>query len=224
MKTEYKIELFEGHVLINVDEKKYLIDTGSQITLSKESNIKLADKIYSDVMSNFLGLNIDEIEKLLGRQIDGLIGADILSDFIVTFDLINMILVLSDQINYEGRNSFELGFVMGIPIINCFINKKSVKLIIDTGAHLSYLNPELTNNEQPVGKKRDFHPMIGRFETDIYKLTTTINSINIDVTYGNLPEMLQTLVSLTGASGIVGFDIFKDRSITIDYLNEKICL
>ena len=111
---------------------------------------------------------------------------------------------------------------MNIPIIKVTINNKTINTFLDTGAKISYINKKYTQDLKAIDSIKDFYPTIGSFRTDIYKMSITFNSLEISLTFGVLPEMLEAALLLGNIEGIIGNDIFQYYSLTFDYKNKKI--
>ena len=78
---------------------------------------------------------------------------------------------------------------------------------------------ELVEGLTPVGRRKDFYPGFGEFETDVWRVRAEIGGRRLTIQAGVLPPTLQmTFGLLLGPDGwIVGSDFFRGRKIEIDY-------
>ena len=71
-------------------------------------------------------------------------------------------------------------------------------------------------NHTPVGRRTDFYPLIGTFETEILELDIRAGGRELRITAGVLPEPLRMMTSLAGNDGwILGADFFRNRVVTL---------
>jgi hypothetical protein len=114
--------------------------------------------------------------------------------------------------------------VMGVPVVTGRSSRGRVRAVIDSGASLSYVPADVVQGLTPIGKRSDFYPGFGEFETDVWRVRAEIGGRRIIISAGILPPMLQMMFGLIlGADGwIVGSDFFRNRVTVIDYANRRI--
>jgi len=220
---KYGIEIFDNHVILLMDNKRVLLDTGAPESISDGSSLQLMGREYR-FSSNFLGFSIEKLKELLGTDINILLGADVLKNlnFLVDWDKKEAHFSLT-PIPCDGIH-LPLDFYMNIPIIVLNVNGERLKVFLDTGAKLSYFSEEILSQHKPVGRAQDFYPGLGQFTTDIYEITVTINNHSIVVQAGRLPDLLQKTLAITNSEGILGNDIFKYFNVCFNYSERKIIL
>ena len=221
--SKYVFKIVDNHIIVNIDKKLCLLDTGAPNSVGQES-LKLIDKDYP-LVDNYMGLTTVELSKHIGENIDVLLGADILENYCVTIDWKEKKIEFLNETIKNGDTEMPIELFMGIPIIEIEVNDKMVKCFFDTGAKLSYVNPEYLNNKISERKEKDFYPGVGEFETDVYKLPIKIGTTTLVMKFGILPELLQTTLMLAGTQGIIGNDIFNMfNKVSIDYLSKKLIM
>jgi hypothetical protein len=219
--NSFKLELFDGHAIIKDGENIILIDTGSPSTIHVSDSLNFCSEVYS-CTQNYLGMTVQELSELLGKEITTLLGTDILSEYKILFDYKNERVEFSKgDIEFTG-NEIEISVFMGIPIIELSIDGQNLKFFLDTGAKLSYLKTDITNNYQSIGQVEDFYPGVGKFQTNCFEILTSFDNQKFLVKYGNLPPLLQMTLMMGGANGIIGFDFFNNFRILLDLENEKL--
>ena len=91
------------HIVIDYYNKKYLIDTGSQISISNNENIEIFDKNYSS-FKEFAGKNLDYFSRKVDFNLDGIVGGIILSDYQFQINFLNKQFTAVDALD----NNFNL--------------------------------------------------------------------------------------------------------------------
>jgi predicted aspartyl protease len=177
----YKYELINNHYIVNINDKKYLIDTGCPFSFwigeqNKEIEI---DGIKYSLVNTPTNFNIEKSFKLVGTELDGFIGMDIISKTSLTIYKNNNLEFNSNDVN--GR---EIKMTKSWPLmIDIGTNLLVGKFIIDTGARYGYGISSVFYNKTPFSKVTDYNPSLGELESDIYHLDVVIGGIKrtIDV-------------------------------------------
>jgi hypothetical protein len=97
------------------------------------------------------------------------------------------------------------------------MNGRSLKMAVDTGAPLSYVDNFVTDRLEPCGEKEDFHPIAGRYVTKVYELEGTVGGKPFNGLYGNLPMKLGLPLNMFGINGVIGYDFFKSFRVMLDF-------
>ncbi len=106
---------------------------------------------------DFIALPLGKLEPYWGRKIDGLLGGNILKDFVLTIDYENRILILADQSSVKDRHAgFRLPMsIMGTtPLIEAHVGKHGEtvnipgRFIVDTGVRVSFFNTPFTRRHR----------------------------------------------------------------------------
>lgn len=219
MKKAFVINHFDNHLIIEENGKKLLIDTGSPVSIV-EDDVMLCGQ---HITSAFNLVSIDHLSELLGMHVDALVGNDILSRFLVMIDYCGHSITFSDEpLALDGAESIPLETFMGYLKINMSVLGEENAFFLDTGAKISYLDSGKTKGLSPECEGTDFYIGIGKFTTPIFNLDATIGAYTFNTQFGNLPELLNsTLIGVTGVSGIIGYDLFAQFKILLDYQNKK---
>ena len=192
------------------------------------------------------------LSQYLSHTITTLLGNDLMKNYKILFDYENKVVTFYslncelEEIHSEyGENlrdfqyesiddnseielktfSFqktELESSFNIPIVNLIINNSNYVLFLDTGAKLSYLSKELTEDYSSMGNEEDFHVICGKFITPTYKLACIFNGIQFDAKYGNLPPSLSSVLQV--AKGVIGSDFFYRFKVLISYADNVLSI
>lgn len=223
MTIPYNITLHKKHPLITINGKTYLLDTGGQISFSDNGIINFAGTTYHKSTS-VMGISPDTLTTALGTKIHGLIGADILSRYIVEINYPENKIIISDEETVLHGEIFNAEIIMGVPKTNFIIDGREVSLFLDTGAPISYILKDFTEGKKSTGTKEDFYPFIGNFRTEIFPFNLTIGNYKFTAEIGILPTILEITMQMANAKGVIGYDLFVHKGLFINYPNKRILI
>jgi len=214
----YTLELKFDHLLLQLPEGYWILDTGSPQSFGDQPNISIANNIF-EISPNLMGLNAKVLSELSGISVIGLIGTDILNEFNILFDVQSRQVTFSDlSLNIDGK-SIPIDFVMGVPTANIQIQDREVAMVFDTGATFSYWQNSDLNSFPEKETRKDYFPGLGTFEVKTFQVPINFGDIKFELECGRLPEMLGLTLSLIGVDGILGNEFF--RGIKLGYLPKR---
>jgi hypothetical protein len=250
-------ELITFDLTINCSDKKskFLFDTGAAIlvidsTIAKNNNLKIiskqiitgayGEKVYNIILIDSLTIGdiilknvVGMVDNLKKFDVDGIIGNDVLKNYVTKIDYDNKKFIFYNQIAeckdlYTGKIVFDL--VEGLPVTEISIKLKTGefftgKVIIDSGASPYFLiSSKLTNDNNLLSK---FNPKLltgSKTLTTSYhtEFISAIDTLFFYNTFVDVPIIIPT--SSTGALensnyslGILGNGIIKKYNWIIDY-------
>ena len=217
---EYPIIIFDNHIIVHIDNHKVLIDTGSPVSIGNIDSLLINEKRYP-LGKDFQGLNVQELSDLVGTSIDVLLGVDVLcSNFYVDWE--QKIVTFFQTPDFQGK-IIPIDTLINIPILEVEVEGEKVRTFLDTGAKMCYFSSYFTNNYKSQSTIEDFYPGIGKFETAVYQIPVTIGREQLNLLSGNLPKVLQQLLLMANAQGIVGNVLFEYYpKIYYDFINKVI--
>lgn len=217
----YKLEIDRKHAILVTEEgKRYLIDTGSPISFS-DGPLYLCGRLQE---SNTGGM-INHIRKVSNLDIDGLIGMATLRQYpYMLFDYPNNQISFSTKTFNTKGSTVNIYSLFGMAIFfDAKIGGSNQRVILDSGAPISYIKPELVEMLSPISSVRDFHPEIGEFDVPLYpSLDLAIGDNSIPISFGVLPST--SLVSLSTtvlADCIVGYDLLQHGKVELCFSSSK---
>ena len=211
----YPLELQRDHLLLQLPEGCWIVDTGSPQSFGDHRTVSLANKSF-EVSSNLIGLNAKALSDLSEISVQGLIGTDILNEFDILFDVPAGQVTFSElPLNTVGK-SFPIDFVMGVPTASIHIQSREVAMVFDTGATFSYWQDSALESFSEKETRKDYFPGVGEFEVKTFHVSITLGDLEFQLECGRLPEMLGLTLSLIGVEGILGVEFF--REIKLGYL------
>ena len=123
-----------------------------------------------------------------------------------------------DAIYDRSLEHVELGpFAQGLIAVKMMVNNRIVRMIVDTGAPVSYINDYIVGGMESEGEINDFHPLIGDFHTLTYRCEVVPVAAEKPYfqMFGVAPGMLSMTLSMLQVDGIIGIDLFKRYRIQI---------
>jgi hypothetical protein len=225
-----KYLLSNGHIIIQHKGNNLLVDTGSPTSFGNINSVVFEGSTF-ELPDSMMGMvNVGSLTDFIGTAIDALIGNDILSQFDVEIapstNEVNFFVPGTSELQgaifpFADSLSFPIAGIADIPVIIMPINGRETKIIFDTGAKLSYLGTDYTQDLISQETMRDFNPLIGDFETPVFVVPITIGDTTIHLKMGNLPPMAEMAVGML-AEGILGSALLEKFTITVAFSRRKI--
>lgn len=207
-----------GHFIVTVDDKNYILDTGSPVSYSfadRTSFVLFGDKHLTFLPFPLKGVK-EEIEELVEMPVSGIIGLSTMKEL--------KRLEISKEDGYVkfGGDSVSDRYTYSIPIeesngvltTTIKVNGKDTRVILDTGARIDYMDPSLLDTTNPVSHERDYNPILGHFEVDGYKTTYGIGDQEIETITYAATDMLKNYVlsmGIGGVNGVVGLNALLEK-------------
>lgn len=223
IKQTIDLMIHDNHIILLLENKKVLLDTGATQSIGHHPFIFLGEK--QDLKQTFMGVGIDEISELLKLEIDVVLGGDILKDCYFIIDLVEEKATFSKApLDFIGQ-VLPVEVVMNIPVAEIEIEGQKRRVFIDTSAKISYFKEELVHRYPVFAKEQhDFYPGIGTFMTDVYEVPGKLGESHISLRFGILPESLEKVLMFAGCEGIMGFDLFRHYGAAYFNLGGKLII
>lgn len=216
MTRDYYLKIVNGHLIAQIEGKSVLIDTGIPITIGSEPKWHFLNEVFT-LSTDYMGVTCEYVTKMVGTQVDILMGCDILQRYFVLFDEIRKSIHFSVSPFMTSGLPVCMADFMGVPSIECTLDEKTQQMFLDTGAKLSYVSQKIATLNNSIGKEHDFYPGLGEFETDVYEIPMVIGTTKVILRCGVLPPALDITLLVTGKVGIIGSDLFCNRRIEIAF-------
>lgn len=227
---EYEYIISTGHHLVKIDDKVFLIDTGSPISFYLAGNIrsvKINENNY-DVKENIIKIDGEVLSEFVGVKIDGIIGFDILiKTGGVFFDKISKIVKFTsmNDVQHSVRVPLKVSGALGYYYIVLQLNTRenTISAILDTGACMSYIDPDIAINGIDDGFAIDYSPIFGgRIETSKVILPMTIGTQTQDISVAIMTKSIKTQVKMFGCKAILGINEITWDKLSIDIENKEL--
>lgn len=224
MTKTFEINLYDGHLIINDNGQKVLVDTGSPETIGRSDHFVFMDQEYNCTTSYF-GQNIPSISRMMDYDIDVLMGMDVIGKYKMFTDYKSKkVTFSSENIPFEPVCTIPIKQKEGVFCVILRVKGEDVRLFLDTGAKISYIAETYTSDETAIEVLEDFYPMIGQFETPIYAMEASVDGQSFPVNFGKLPSKLAMMLQMMGIEGAIGYDLFNKYKVLLDFKNNKMLL
>jgi hypothetical protein len=202
-----------GHLVTYAEDTRWLLDTGSPLSFGRAA-FRAGEHRHA-VARTLMTMDADELCRLSGCRVDGLLGMDILGAFDAVIDVPAGVLELHAGALPFAADSMEMETVMGVPILEACIDGRTERAFLDTGAPLSYVPAECCENRPSLGWYRDFLPMMGEFDTGTWRLDVEAAGVRQPLLCGVLPPMMAAVLPLSGARAILGNELFAGQRVAL---------
>ena len=213
--------LSQGHLLLEIEDKTYLLDTGSPVSLGDPFSFTLAGEPFCLEPSpepDPIQRNKKELEKLVGRPFHALLGLDLLARFLLVLDLKNKLALFNPKEPPAYSLCLPFSYPMGRGIsIPLSIGASTFQALVDTGAPLSYIAPQYVQTLSPVGKAEDFSPLLGSFRTDVYEVACYLGTQPMPLRAGVFTPSLEVIAHLKQIGAILGPSFFEGKRLIFDF-------
>lgn len=224
LRVTWPLEVHDGHLIADIGGTLALVDTGSPLSFGRGGPLSIPGRKH--ILKPGLGIiTADQIGGFIGTPIDCLVGGDIFQGRVLALDFRCMEITLESRGTSPGGERVPMRMFLNVPVVPFEMRGRTHQAFLDTGAKVSFLDPELLAGLEPAGVLDDFLPTLGPFRTDLYKVTLGFGGMEFNLTAGKLPEQIRTAVSASGVPNILGTDVMRLLGrITFDYRNGEVVL
>jgi len=217
----YRLDLFDNHPLMLIDGKRILLDTGSPFSVGNGDRFEIAGQSFR--FQGQMGVTTDKLSHWMDTKLDGLLGTDVLSKFVLTVDWWRGTVAFSPRGSDLVGDDLPVEQMMGTPVLRFKTANGMAKALFDTGAKLCFMPRSAVGGHAAVNHVKDFHVMTGPFETDVYEVNVEVAGHGFIANCGVMPEALAKLVSgMTGIEWVVGTDLLRQGAIGFDLRHNRV--
>lgn len=209
----FELHLHLGLPIITDNEgQKLLIDTGSPVSFCESGEMNITGQPVK-VPKSYSQANAAYLRGHLQMEIDGLIGLNILcqSSFSIDYQTTSFTLYEHDDEITGDDDSLYFPWSPSFLQIPVMINNQQANIILDTGAHISYINPEFVNiDTDGLRKTMDFNPLLGRFEVSLIDaFTYQLGGTSFTHEMGLSTPAISNVLRQFKVSGVFGLALFQ---------------
>ncbi|HXV90170.1 MAG TPA: hypothetical protein VD707_02315 [Gemmatimonadales bacterium] len=201
------------HLVIVVGGLTVLLDTGSPASIGRRGLLRLAGRTWEPASDSPV---LAQISAWLGRQVDWLVGVDILATMPVLVDGPGRRVTFGAKSNERGGVKLALELRYAVPEVTIRHGEAAAEAFLDTGAPVSYAAPGAVQGRRPDSSETDFYPLVGPFTTPLYQLDVSVGGRSFSGRFGVLPAQLASVLQLIGERWILGSDYFWNRRLLLD--------
>lgn len=212
-----------GHLFAILGNERWLLDTGSPKSFGQARFIDL-DGTRFEFAAGLLGIDRVDLSRLVGEQVSGLLGMDVLGQIDLEIDCPAGYLGVSrEPLDLVGAD-IAIDHVMSIPVLEASVGRGQHRMFFDTGAPVSYFQHESLGRFDAAGELDDFFPGFGHFRTDTHLVPFRVGPLSFELRCGRLPDTLGAILALAGVEGIIGNEICAARKVGYSARRNRIYL
>jgi hypothetical protein len=190
-----------GHIIVDIDGKRMLVDTGAVETFYDE----------------YQGVRINDLSRMLESPLDCVLGMDSMKAKVIsiTRDSIDFNAVPPDQ---KGA---PLKYISGIPCVDIKINEVPCRAVISTGATVSYISETLISKDKYTRSVDDTHPGHGNSSVKMFVNYFSISNKSFFADAGELPA---EFALPSAADAMIGVDVLNRFDLVMDFRDNRLYL
>ncbi len=216
--ANYLFQLHHGHIIVNVEGRPYLLDSGAPFSVGYEA-MHIGGQCFP-VEFSYMGVTASYLSEHIGVPIEGMIGADVLREFNVSVFTAERMVQFHHQ-PPSGDIVLPVHERGELPVINIKVNGRVRRMFFDTGAPICYLLPDALLGTVPEGRHEDFYPLLGNFLTPIYSLPVELGGHRRQFRFGEVPEELRAMLQSADVAGMIGTELLRHFGMSLS-LSEKV--
>lgn len=215
----------KGCLIAMVDGFRVLLDTGSPYTFRFPDGPEELQFLGAQLHLRTLplpGAYLRDGMERLGIQIDALIGMDLLGRYAWAVDPDGRSIHAMDEVgSVDGITWIPMAAEYGPPIIHLDDGKR---VILDTGASLSYRVGAGREVSEPVANTEDWSLIWGTIRTPVWSSILEVGGVQFPVEYGHLPEEADRRLAWMETCWVIGSDLLRAFRVILDFPNGRLGL
>lgn len=166
------------------------------------------------------GARVARLSGLLGSPIDVLAGAPLFRDHAIRFEWEEGTVRFSDRLEPVGGERLAVQLRDGCPEVEAEVAGIPFRVVLDTGASISYVPEHVLDRGVPGAPYDDFHPIGGRFRTPTAILVHRLGNGAVSARSGrleSLPPLLRASLEVGGGDkALVGMSAIRPLDVAFD--------
>jgi hypothetical protein len=218
---EHRLEIVKRHLLVHLDARLALIDTGSPHDIGRGRALTLLGKMWMPPSRQVHVL--EAVSNHLGRHVEWLLGHDTLAACRLLLDWSGELAVFSmTGLECAAATSIPIELQAGVPLVALDWSAGTALAVLDSGAALSYAPEAAVRGTDPQRRVWDFYPMLGPFETDVWRIPVVVGTRKVQMQAGVLPEALRGSLGRISGGWILGSVFFCDSAVMLVYPSRRV--
>jgi hypothetical protein len=202
-----------GHLVILHDGQSLLLNTGCPVSMGTRPSFAFLDREIP-VLQRYHGMSVAQWSEIIGVNIDGLLGSDVLGRYAVAIDP-EVGRVIFDENPFPGLRACVApsSTVAGLPVLEVGLGGRRIRVLFHTGATLSCLRDADTNRLPCVGVSRDYYPELGEFATELRRVPFLFGDQQVSLVCGLMPYGLERALGAVNVTGLVGTNLVREFAL-----------
>jgi Ca-activated chloride channel family protein len=217
----FTVSLHRGVPVFETEGQRIALVTGTPQSFGRSPLRLMGDRIA--LPPSQAGVTVETIAQYLNTPLDAVTGGDVLKRYECLLDLGARQLVLSrGTLGCDGV-SIRTPLRLDVPSAAVQVGNRSGLAFLDTGTRLSYIDPGAVAGA-PVGREKDFFPLLGEFETDVYVADIELAGLRLRGRFGVLPPALHQSLKALRAQWVIGNELLSEFPLLLDLKHSRIMI
>jgi len=202
-----------GHLIIRDGAQSLLVNTGCPVSMGTRPSLVFLDHEIA-VLQRYQGLTVAQWSEIIGLNIDGILGSDVLGRHSVVIDPDRGRMVFDEKLAPESQaQAIPVSTVAGLPVLAVGLAGARVQLLLHTGATLSCLRDSDTKDYPCIAVVRDCYPGLGEFTTELRQVPLLFGGQRINLDCGLMPAPLEQALHAVQVAGVVGANLLQQFAL-----------
>lgn len=209
----YPVGMSGGHLLICDNGQTLLLNTGCPVSMGTRQFFVLLGR-QIPVLQRYQGMTVAQWSEIIGINIDGVLGSDVLGRHSVAIDpSAGQVVFDGDSLPGARGRVVPLDTVAGMPVVNVGFGGGRLRMLLHTGATLSCLRDVDTKSLTCVGVVRDCYPGLGEFTTELRRVPLLFGDQPVNLECGLMPAELERALRPADVHGVVGTNLLESFAV-----------
>ena len=201
-----------GHVVAKIRGRNFLVDMGIPNTIAHRPLLLDGQKL--EVTNQSHGLKLDDFNRLVGIELDGVLGSHLSNDYVISLlpDEKNLVL---DKYQQDFPINIEVENLCGMPYMHQSIGNKRIRGLVAVGTAISWIQPELAEGFERTGRHRELFGYIGEREVDVCTLPVMVDKHSVSLNFGVMPPEVANWLKLANVDAVLGAELLEHYAISV---------
>ena len=201
-----------SHVVAHVRGRKFLIEPS--LPRSIATRPLLLDGKRIEVEQTVNGLSVEDFNSQLGVELDGVLGANLSSEFVINILPRERAIVL-DQALTDFPINVDIDNLDGEALMHVSIGGKRMRARLDLGCSLSLIRSDLVESYKPSGRETVMFRFLGPRDVDVYMLPLIIGQRTIHMRFGVMPAETAESLQLPNVQATLGSELLEHFALSL---------
>lgn len=220
---DYRLLPDKGALIAEIEGKTVLINSGAKISIGRENEWFFLNQLYSLPHSHD-GVDCERISAISGKNMDVMMGMDILKELYIRIDPIQGVVQFSRQPLHVRGLHISMTKINNGPYIKAVIDGKILEMRLETGLKFSYVPEYFLLGATNLRQENDAIPGMMTFQTHVGSRMLELGGEPIPVLVGTLTEDIRHLMQLADNEGVLGDEFFRKMPSTLAFPDRELIL
>jgi hypothetical protein len=201
-----------SHVVADVRGRRFLIEPS--LPRSIATRPLLLDGKRIEVKQTVNGLSVEDFNLQVGVELDGVLGANLSSEFVVNILPRERAIVL-DQALTDFPINVDIDNLGGEALMEVSIGGKRMRARLGLEHKLSLIRYDLVKSCKPVDRETVMFRCIGPLDVDVYTLPLIIGQRAIHMRFGVMPAEMAESLELANVQATLGSGLLEHFALSL---------